>query len=510
MRRKRFIYNNDGTFILGNSLHGGRALTSDDVDDYVDLVAGTRVTSFSICTHSSMPYYKSLHERTFGCQSPDTAPGDGGHPHQADNCELYGQNALALLEQGTDIVQLCVRRARLKGMEAIASMRMNDLHFNDPAIQFPRGQGDFWLAHPDYYIGSGDLGWHADGALNFAHAEVREYKLNMVREICERFHIDAIELDFMRFPVYFPPGRGEDSIPVMTDFLRAVRATTQEAGQRLGPPLELGVRLPVEVAQCRELGFDPVVYAQERLVDYFTIAPFLHNFASVPVQAFRAALGDDSIPIYAGIMSHEMGGPLSHGAFRASAANCFREGADGLDLFNFFYTHQNPEPVGRSCSGACRALLQELGDADRLQGRNKVYSAGVREVAYGTFLDYALPASLSPGQSLSMDVDLSEDLSREVPQRAVLFVRLKGAGDWRATWNGESLIRAVCTEAHSAYGLMRDLEKDETVHVFELRPNRFLCGANILTIQAPDEIGGEMLRADVAIRYGDPETHGYF
>ena len=389
-------------------------------------------------------------------------------------------------------------------------MRMNDLHFNDPAIRFPRGQGDFWLAHPEYYIGKNEPGWHADGALNFAHAEVREYKLNMVREICERFDVEGIELDFMRFPIYFPSGEGEKHLPVMTDFRRAARSITDEVGKERGRPLELGVRFPTQVAQCRNLGFDPVAYAKERLVDFITITPFLHNFASVPVRTFRAALGDDSLPIYAGTMSHEIGGPLSHGAFRASAANCFREGADGLVLFNFFYGHEHPEPMGRSCFGACRVLLHELGDADRLQGRNKVYSAGVREIVYGTYLDYALPALLSSGESVCVDVGLSEDVSREVPQRAVLFVRVKGVGDWRVTWNGESLIRAVCAEDYSAYGLAGNLEKDAVVHVFELPPDRLKYGANRLTIQAPDQVGGEALRADVAVEYGDPETHGYF
>ncbi len=510
MRKERFIYNNDGTNILGNGVHDGRKLTPEDVEEYVDLVADTRVTSFFICTHSSMPYYKSLYERSIGCLNSDTAPGDGGHPHAGDDCKRYGQNVLALLEQGTDIVELCVNRAHLKGMEAFASMRMNDLHFNDPAIRFPRGQGDFWLAHPEYYVGNSEPGWHADGALNFAHAEVREYKLSMVREICERFDVEGIELDFMRFPIYFSSGEGEENIPVMTDFMRAARAITDEVGKRRGRPLELGVRLPPQVAQCRNLGFDPVAYAKERLVDFITITPFLHNFASVPVRTFRAALGDDALPIYAGTMSHEIGGPLSHGAFKASAANCFREGADGLVLFNYFYGHEKPEPVGRVCFGPCRLLLQELGDADRLRGRNKVYSAGVREIAYATYLDYALPASLSPRESVRVDMDLSEDVSREVPQRVVLFVRVKGAGHWRATWNGESLIRAARAEDYSAYGLAGNPEEDAAVHVFELSPDRLKYGANVLTIQAPDQVGGEALRADVAVEYGAPETHGYF
>ena len=64
-RKRRLIFNNDGTFILGNSVHGGRPLVPQDVMDYVDLVAGTPVTSYFICTNSGMPYYDSAVERSY-------------------------------------------------------------------------------------------------------------------------------------------------------------------------------------------------------------------------------------------------------------------------------------------------------------------------------------------------------------------------------------------------------------------------------------------------------------
>ncbi|MCK5381112.1 MAG: hypothetical protein KAJ81_06550, partial [Candidatus Latescibacteria bacterium] len=87
---------------------------------------------------------------------------------------------------------------------------------------------------------------------------------------------------------------------------------------------------------------------------------------------------------------------------------------------------------------------------------------------------------------------------------------VKGAGDWQVTWNGKSLIRIIRTEAPSEYGLTKKLETDAAVHVFELPPDCLKYGANVLTIQAPDEVCGEVMRADVAIEYGAPETHGYF
>jgi hypothetical protein len=178
MGKRRFIFNNDGSFTLSNNLHGGRQLTVADVHGYVDQVAGTGITSFFICSGSSMPYYTSRHERTIGCLGPQTVAGDGGHPHSGDNCALYGIHALGLRKQGTDIVEQCVSRAHARGMEAGISMRMNDLHFTAPGICYPLGQGDFWLEHPEYRLG--DLatpGWHTEGAHDYSHAAVREHKL---------------------------------------------------------------------------------------------------------------------------------------------------------------------------------------------------------------------------------------------------------------------------------------------------------------------------------------------
>ena len=40
-------------------------------------------------------------------------------------------------------------------MEAFISMRMNDLHQNGIKVRNPMGKGDFWLDHPEFWIGKG-------------------------------------------------------------------------------------------------------------------------------------------------------------------------------------------------------------------------------------------------------------------------------------------------------------------------------------------------------------------
>ena len=249
----RFIYNNDGTYILSNSLHGGRPITVDDVKDYVDIVAGTPVTTYAVCSNSLMPYYESRYERSMGVLSEGQH--DTGEISHAENVSVYGESILRLREQGTDIVEICLDRAREQGMEAFITMRMNDLHFNDPSVHNPLQQSDFWLEHPEYYVGK-HPGWHADGALNFAHEEVRHYKLNFIKELCERFDLDGLELDFMRFPVYFPYGRGKEFCDIMTDFVTEARDITDEIGRIRGRDILLCVRIPADLTYCLYKGFD--------------------------------------------------------------------------------------------------------------------------------------------------------------------------------------------------------------------------------------------------------------
>jgi hypothetical protein len=506
MRKRRFIFNNDGSFTLSNSLHDRRQLTVADVHGYVDQVADTGVTSFFICSGSSMPYYTSRYERTIGCLGPQTVAGDGGHPHAGDNCALYGENARALREQGTDIVEQCVLRAHARGMEAGISMRMNDLHFNDPSICYPLGQGDFWLDHPEYHLGSAAApGWHTDGAHDYSHTAVREYKLHLFEEICGDFDADAVELDFMRFPVYFADGQGPQCMALMTEFMREARRLVEAAAKRRGRPLELGVRLPVELERARHLGFDPATYAREQLVDFITLTPFLHDPPSVPVTVFRNQLGDSGLPIYAGLMSNTKLGPLSHGAFRGRAANSYREGADGLCLFNFFFTGESA-PQKRVELGPNRALLHELGDAERLQGRNKLYDVGVRSGYGGVDQDSTVPAELTPGMPLFLDAALSEGAA---PSSApLLFVGTEGAGDLVCQWNGRPLERMDTLAFASEYGAGRALEPEMVSAGFALRGSDLRPGGNVMCLQSA--AGGRLISAELAVTRGSVAECGCF
>lgn len=508
-RSPRILFNNDGTFILGNAMHAGRALTCEDVRAYVDLVTNTPVTTYIICMNSSMPYYPSQVERHIGDATGTKHAAHGGLPHKGEVCEKYGTNVQRLAERKETVVSLVVGRCREVGMEVFTSMRVNDLHFTDRSVCNPPSQAEFWLDHPEYDVGKEAVaGWHSAGAMNFEHQEVRAYKLALLREAMERFDPDGHEMDFMRFPVYFPAKRALADCPLMTDFIRQSRTIVKQAGRKTGKERLFGVRLPASVERCRKAGLDPHVWVKEGLVDFITVSAFFEDVPTLPVAQFRQDLGESGVPIYAGL-DHGVADPKGGwGLFRATVANRWREGADGLYFFNFFYTTNNGEPAvnGLTQCGVSRSLLCELSQASVLCGRNKIYNAGGAESAYGTVAPSDLPAQAAKGV-VHFRLPMSEGV--KTPHEAFLFLRMEGAGEaWRVIFNGEFCLE--CKADAALYGLNKKLAVSQRMIAFSVDPSKIKDGDNEVIVKGSDGKGFTVKRADCVVIHGDVKTCGYF
>ena len=508
-KSSRILFNNDGTFILGNGVHGGRPLTRADVRAYVDLVTNTPVTTYIICMNSSMPYYSSRLERHIGAAENSKHTAQGGLPHKGENCLTYGDNVRRLADEGNDIVSLVIGRSREVGLEVFTSMRVNDLHFTDRAACNPPSQAEFWLDHPECDLGKAAVpGWHAAGAMNFEHREVRSYKLALLREAMERFAPDGHEMDLMRFPVYFPAERAEADCPLMTEFIRQSREIAKQAGRRAGRERLFGVRVPASVELCRRAGIDVAAWAREGLLDFVTVSAFFVDVPTLPVSRFRQDMGVPDVPIYAGL-DHGVADPKGGwGLFRAAVANRWREGADGLYFFNFFYTANTGEPAvnGLTRCGASRSLLCELSQASALCGRNKIYNAGGAENAYGTVAPSDLPAQAAKGEA-RFRLPMSE--GAKTPREVLLFLRLEGADEaWRAIFNGEPCLESTADAA--LYGLDKKLATSQRMIAFSVDPSKIKDGDNDVMVKGPEGKRFTVRRADCVVIHGDVKTCGYF
>ena len=174
----------------------------------------------------------------------------------------WGQKRWQTAHVFGDANQIIVDAVHNAGIEIFASLKMNDAHcafvgVDDPlkisrpdlliGEHFP-GKYPHLLpgeplwgvgSYPEFSIG----GWHF-ASLDFAKPEVREHRLKFILLMCTTYDWDGVELDFCRHPLHFKLGTEPENMVTMTGFMRRVRATIDEIGEKRGRPFVLAVRVP--------------------------------------------------------------------------------------------------------------------------------------------------------------------------------------------------------------------------------------------------------------------------
>jgi hypothetical protein len=273
--------------------------------------------------------------------------------------DSFGQFVL----DGGDVVRVFIERCRAKGQAAFISFRMNDAHhkeFADPKPGDKPGSSigmsvtQFYAEHPEYRIKPGSQRG-GDLVQNFAVPEVRAQKLPLIRELCENYDLDGLELDFLRFYSFFRDDTPlEQRRAIMTDFVKEVR-------QMLGPKRWLCARVPCYLTALDVLGLDlkALVAAGLDMVNasahYFTTQQ--HDLAVLREQTEGAALyfelchtiwkgekvqaGYDVFPFRRATREQ----------LHTAAHLAYARGADGISLFNFAYFRQHGQGEGRGLFG---------------------------------------------------------------------------------------------------------------------------------------------------------------
>lgn len=282
--------------MLGNYWFGGRPLTIEDVNAAVDMVAGTQVTTYMMCTGSSAVYYPSKYSNMLGDDRGGTLKACYDSATY-NTWRRYWDNEKRLEAEGTDMVSASLARARERGLETFITLRMNDLHFADTLSACKMAMEEFWLQNPQFWTNDPSIGYNSAGALDYAHPQVREHKLALIREQLERFGplIDGVDLDFMRFFVYFRADEARANSQIMTQFLCQVRSLVDSCAASLGRPLLLSARVAPTLAYNMEKGLDVAEWVRRGLLDFVSIGTHWRGDPSLPVEQFRrdlaAALG---------------------------------------------------------------------------------------------------------------------------------------------------------------------------------------------------------------------------
>src|SRR5205823_416253 len=108
------------------------------------------------------------------------------------------------------------------------SFRKNDVHFAQVGNPYVSA---FWKKHAKLQLGSA-YGYYG-GGLNYEAEGVRSHFFDRVAEFVELYPaIDGIELDAMRSPYFFPPGKGKALAPLFTKLVRRIKAALTAQAKR--------------------------------------------------------------------------------------------------------------------------------------------------------------------------------------------------------------------------------------------------------------------------------------
>ena len=346
-RTRRILYNLDGDSCMWTRKNAKTPVqvTPDDLKTVVDEIAspGSQVDTLLVCINAQCMYYPT---RIGDRRGTLAAPAERATWPQHEQQRF--RNVEGMFAAGVDPYAVLLAEARRHGLEALLTYRMNDIH-GDSFLEHK-----FWSQNARYRLSKPYESWAVRRAgLDFGHDAVRDYTFRLIEEAVQRYDCDGIELDFNRAPAFFQNGTEAERIATMNKLVRRVRQMLDDEGRKRGRRLVLAARVLPAYPECKNSGLDPVLWAKEGWIGFLTVSPYSGTQYDLPLKSWKERI--KNVPIYG---CADSAGSAAN--YRLAAGQFWKNGADGIYLFNFFCPRESfVEPPFE--------VLRELGDPQKLQ-----------------------------------------------------------------------------------------------------------------------------------------------
>ena len=364
--------------------------------------------------------------------------GDETFSHPSNFAEVYGtgvtkwpvaegleyvkgmaDNTKALLDKNINIIELLAERAHQRGFQFWPTLRMNDIHEDDTG-RWEVYRSNYKKEHPELLLGSPYPVRHGYGyaqddftwAFDFTHEEVRERKLGLILETCEKYDVDGFELDFQRGWWYFKDGKEKEGMPLMTDFMRKVRKGISEIMKKKDRSFILMLRVPPNAERCLDVGLNVPLWIKEELADIFVLMDGGYFDMGADVRGFVEMARGTKCRIGGGLERKSKGyGYSGNDMMYAAASSYWHQGASCIYLFNYDCHRQLAGSL--PYTPAEIQLLREIHDPERIARKNKHYCVTVdlllREANSGG--SKSLPCALEKtGDSSEFTIWVGDDI----------------------------------------------------------------------------------------------------
>lgn len=350
---------------------------------------------------------------------------------QVDSYFWYVKDQEALLRQFSvcpalgDADGVMVDACQENGMEVVATIRMNDTHdaFCGVTNPFKQEHPEFLIGREGEYPRDSIMYFHWSG-FDFAHEEVRRYKLEIIRKVYEQHDYDGLELDFSRHPLFFKLGEEEEHLDAMTAFVEQVRSLVEECARERGKRPMLAMLVPETPGVGVKIGLDLETWLARGWVDRlgagWGYAPY-HQRVEECIEVGHK----HGVPVYPNVNASAVMDKSGHQLerVRGIASNFLAKGADGVYLFNFFPAIVDGELV--------RRITTEVGERETLRGKDKLFgmipAVKYPHAAYSSSRS-VLPVSLVEGAPMEFFIgdDVEEESRRKRLREIRVITRLTG------------------------------------------------------------------------------------
>lgn len=288
---------------------------------------------------------------------------------------------VTLHRQGIDYLPILINEARARGLKFYGSFRMNDAHHKSD----PKGMlsSKFWQEHQHYRLWEVTDGrTYYNATLDYSYPEVRQRRLDAIREVTQWYDMDGVEIDFCRNPYTFQPSEAWAKRDILTQFIAEIREELKQAEVKWGRRMDLILRVPFGEEQLRNAGMDIEAWLEQDLVDILIMSN-RHNDYNQRLEPWLSLCQKYQVPFYPCIeMDPEHNAIHNHVTLetieesvkrhRAAAQNFLSQGAAGVYMFNhpclLFQTRRNKEEFAQLSQ-----VFNEIGKSETLAGNVMQY-----------------------------------------------------------------------------------------------------------------------------------------
>jgi len=334
------IFNEDSDNVWQPVWHAdpGHYEVREFADYYSSIIDGGKITHLFFCVDARCSVFPSQVLPNYWRCLDD--------PAMESPSYLRQMHAL-IVERAFDPFALGIGLCRKKGVSPWLSFRMNDIHFpTDPKFFLNVG---FWKEHPELWNDPKarehqSRNW-ADYAFDYRREPVQELMLAYLKEALERYDVDGVELDWMRFEHHAPRAVARtEGAAALNRFMRRAQAVVEACAKRRGHAIRIAARVDSDPVSALNHGMDYRTWAKEGLIDWLIACNFWETVDfELPYASWAAELAalNPKVMLVPGLdcgvrLPGQKRRFLTPEEYAGWGDKMYRAGAKGVYVFNLF------------------------------------------------------------------------------------------------------------------------------------------------------------------------------